>query len=101
MGFVPTNLESPKPYLQYWKKAGAATEKRRLDSVNCGSIDPSQRNEPDSEPQFTQEKIKMAQLPADKSTTTTKLRLLYDWQHCMLNKGYNPTESWVLLPTRP
>jgi hypothetical protein len=90
--------KSIKPYLQYWEKDGVTAEGRRQDSISCGSIDPSLRHEPDSEPHFTQDKIEAAQRAGDQSTTTAEGRLLFDWQRCMLNKGYRCTKAWMLLP---
>lgn len=97
----PSNEEmkkSTKPYLQYWKKTGVTPEERRQDSVECGSIDPSHRREPDSEPHFTNEQINAEQLRGDQSTIITEGRLRRDWQKCMIKKGYRCTEEWMLLP---
>lgn len=80
LGFVPTNLESTKPYLLNWIKEGVTPEDRREDSFACGGS----RN--DSQP-FSRGNEEEQMLPGE-TIWETRERLGIEWANCMKNKGY-------------
>lgn len=82
-GFVPTNLEPSKAYLEYWEKPEVAMETRSRDSTQCGA-GPTDRVD------FGQIAIQAARRPGETQRETYS-RIFDDWQRCMLKKGYHYT----------
>lgn len=77
-------LFHPKPYLHLWEKEGVIqAQGRRDDSANCGG-QPS-----DSNPMrvYNEESLQLQ----GETHWETRQRLAYQWQRCMLNKGYRFT----------
>jgi hypothetical protein len=77
-------LFHPKPYLHLWEKEGVIQpQDRRDDSANCGG-QPS-----DSNPMrvYNEESLQLQ----GETLWETRQRLGYQWQRCMLNKGYRFT----------
>ena len=75
-------LAHPTPYLQYWKKMGVTSSGRREDSISCGANDDHLDNVA-----FSEEKIAKARL-SNEASIATYHRLRFDWQRCMIKKGY-------------
>ena len=77
-------LAHPKPYIENWEKPEADSAVRSKDAVSCNSGFRFV-------PQFiAQEQVKAAQR-ADETENDTYHRLMFDWQRCMINKGYRYT----------
>lgn len=77
-------LFHPKPYLHLWVKEGVIQpQDRRDDSAKCGG-QPS-----DSNPMrvHNEESLQLS----GETLWETRQRLAYQWQRCMLNKGYRFT----------
>lgn len=84
----------PGPYvppIESWSKADSSAEQRIEDSINCGgsAIGPSP----------SPRAMQTEQLPGE-NFMTTRIRLGYNWERCMLSKGYqytgkcNPSDSY-------
>lgn len=94
--FVPTGLEPATPYLQYWEKSGMTVDRRREDSINCGA-----NADHLDDVAFSVDKIAKARLSSEASIATYH-RLRFDWQRCMINKGYHFTgDCRVEFPDSP
>jgi len=94
--FVPTGLEPAIPYLQYWKKSGMTVDGRREDSISCGANDDHL-----DDVAFSKEKIAKAQFSSEASIATYH-RLRFEWQRCMIKKGYRFTgDCRVEFPDSP
>ncbi|MGM0516885.1 MAG: hypothetical protein ACQER6_04730 [Pseudomonadota bacterium] len=76
-------LDSIKPYLHYWVKPGMTEESRRQDSRECriGGVSPGKIHRPE---------FKNAVRPGEKEQDAY-LRLVHEWEKCMLGKGYRFT----------
>jgi hypothetical protein len=95
-GFVPINLETPKPYIESWRHPTLSAEQRHADAVSCGLKDPNYGR------RFNQEEINASRLPSEKDMETY-YRLGNVWQRCMLKKGYlwNGDCNGEIARTRP
>jgi hypothetical protein len=80
MGFVPTGLELPKPYLEDWSKPAITFDGKEQDSKSCGG---STRG-----PDFNTEQVNAARQQGDKNDFAPRGRLFHDWERCMLKKSY-------------
>lgn len=83
MGFVPTGLEPPKPYLENWNKPAITSDGKMQDSKSCGG---SNRG-----PDFSTEQLNAVRQKGDKNDFAARGRLFHDWERCMLKKGYRYT----------
>ena len=84
LGFVPTILNPPKHTLEYWEKAGMTLENRLADGAQCGGGHTVVTG-------FSPEMLEAARRP-EETTQQARTRLFYDWQRCMLRKGYHSTQ---------
>ena len=83
-GDLYERLAHPKPYIENWEKLGADSAVRAQDAINCNSAFRFV-------PQFiAQEQVEAARR-ADETENDTYHRLMYDWQRCMIRKGYRYT----------
>lgn len=83
-GFVPTGLESARPYLTFWDKPAMTIEDRRDDWVECGGS---------SDGSFSPYigLLNKERRPEEKDRSAAHYRLDNELQRCMLNKGYRYT----------
>jgi hypothetical protein len=101
-GATYERLAHPKPSLQQWEKPAMTSEGRRQDAYDCGGGRGKASPESacwatsrcpdlsDDVPVFGRNQIKAAQRPGNTENETHRL-LIYDWQRCMLKKGYRYT----------
>lgn len=77
-------LAHPKPYIENWVKSGTAPDVRKQEAMDC-----------DSGFRFSPQFISENRVKADQGSGETESdayrRLFYDWQRCMLKKGYRYT----------
>lgn len=74
----PFAYKSIKSYIEKWEKLGTAAEARQQDSSTCGGGT--------SNPAV----VEQARRPHETASDTLR-RLTYEWERCMLRKGYHFT----------
>jgi len=89
-------LMYPKHYIEWWDKPSMTVEGRRQDWVECGGL-----SDGDFSPSARKIEEEMTRAGVDKYVADTRLR--YDFQRCMISKGYRYTGDCTdkILKTRP